>query len=446
MKTIPGRVSPLLLALLFFAAGLTLQAASGVYRDGVGARALSLGGADVGLAEGPLSSFAVNPAGAAEFTGPALDVGFTGVLPEGRFSNVANNERHLDSGFIAGPDGAFGMKLGNSPVGFVAGFVPEANLSALWHYVDAPGGANGATTYGFQTDRSEIMLLRAGLGIGWAVTPKVSIGGSVGLLYNENKLQTPYVFQSQPLLKGAKTLLDLNTDGYGVDGQVGILYHPRDNLQIGLSYKTPSKLETHGDAFGNAGVQLSQLGLGGARPDFHYDAEVKTHFPQIVSGGVSWRPHRRWRLLAQVDWINWGDSFDQLPVILTHGNNADINGVVGSSSLEDHIPLSWKDQFVYRGGVEYALCENLFLRAGYAYGRNPVPSSTLSPLTAVISEHTLAAGLGYIWKRFEVDLGYQYAIPNRVNVGASALLSGEYSNSSTKEGMHVVALTVATRF
>ena len=136
-------------------------------------------------------------------------------------------------------------------------------------------------------------------------------------------------------------------------------------------------------------MQLANIGLGAARPDFHYDAEVVNAFPQMISGGVSWQAHARLRLAAQLDWIDWSGAFDDLHVKLRNGNNTDLNGVVGSDSMEDVVPLDWKDQLIVRVGGEFAATERIQLRAGYSYGRSPVPSGTLTPLTAVIMEHAL---------------------------------------------------------
>ena len=439
------RTFPIVLGGLLFL-DCAANAASGLYQDGIGARSMSLGGADVGYATGPLSAFGINPAAAGELTAPTLDVGAVAVIPNGRFDNSVNSDAHLYNSIGAIGEGAFGMRLGNSKFGVVIGIVPDAALSADWKYFDTPGGADGSTTYGFQTHKSEILALRSGIAVGWQINPKLSIGAGVGVIYNENTLRVPYVFQTQPALKGVKTLLDLETSGFGVNGQVGLLYRPMTNLQFGLAYRSRTGVHSHGDADGNAGVQLANLGLGGARPDFHYDAEVDTDFPQMVSGGISWQVRPRWRLVGQVDWIDWSDSFDTLPVTLTHGNNASINGVVGANAMEDNIPLHWKDQFVYRFGVEYALLENVLLRAGYKYGRNPVPTDTLTPLTAVITEHTLTAGLGWNVRRFQIDFAYQYDFANPVQIEKSSLRSGEYSNSRIETSLHWLALTLSTKF
>jgi len=166
----------------------------------------------------------------------------------------------------------------------------------------------------------------------------------------------------------------------------------------------------------------------------------------MVAAGLSWDVLPRWRLNFQIDWIDWSSSFNRLPIKLTNGNNADINGIVGSDTIKEEPRLSWHDRFVYRVGVEYAVLDNLSLRLGYAYGQSPVPDATLTPLTGVIMEHTIGAGAGYRWDQFRIDLGYQYDVPTSRHVGQSKLLSGEYSDSRTEVGMHSVGLTGSFRF
>src|SRR5204862_8129661 len=83
--------------------------------------------------------------------------------------------------------------------------------------------------------------------------------------------------QRQPQLRGLKTLLDLETRGFGANATAGLLYRPHRSVQLGLSYTSPTHVHTEGEATGNVGAQLATLGLA-LRPDFRYDAEVDTHF------------------------------------------------------------------------------------------------------------------------------------------------------------------------
>lgn len=402
-----------------------------------------MGGAGAALADDPLSALFDNPAALSDINRLAMQLGLEAGFAQGRFANRANQGAHLDqSGFI----GSLAASIPVGPLRFGVGVNPDIAARTPWRYRDAPGGADGATTYGVRPQESEILLLRSAAGVSWQITPTLAVGGNVGLLYNENRLQAPYVFQSQPTLRKVKTLLDLQTDGFGWNAQGGLRWRPTPAVALSLSYVSESTVKTHGRASGNAGVQLTNLGLGAARPDFDYDAEVTNVFPQRVSAGLEWKAAPRTVLSAQFDWINWSDAFETLPVRLKNGNNADLNGLVGARRLDDDIPLRWRDQFVGRFGIEQGLDAHWTLRAGYSYGNNPVPPGTLTPLTAAITEHTLTAGVGYKQGRWRVDAACQWQLPATGNVRQSELASGEYSMSSTRVSIQWLGATSEVAF
>ncbi len=391
----------------------------------------------------PLSALFDNPAALSELDRPAVQLGVDAAFANGHFHNSANDDATMS---VGGAIGEFAATVPLGPVHFALGLNPDIALRDRWHYRDAPGGADGITTYGVQLDAAEILLLRSALGASWQVIPTVSLGANVGFLYNENRLQTPYVFQTQPVLRTVKTLLDLQTDGFGWNAQVALRWQPVSSLTLSAVYTSQATIDTHGRATGDAGVQLANLGLGAARRDFKYDAEVENVFPQQVSGGLAWRATNRLTLSAQFDWIEWSDAFEALPVRLTHGNNADLNGLVGSRRLNDNVPLHWRDQYVGRWGVEQTLGKGWMLRAGYAYGNNPVPAGTLTPLNAPITEHLLTAGVGFRKGRVTVDAAYQWQVPATARVRRSDLAAGEYSDSVTEIDVQYLGLTTTIGF
>jgi long-chain fatty acid transport protein len=427
--------------------------AGGIYGNGFGAQSMAMGGADVAWADSPLSAMGGNPAGLGFLDSSQLDFGAVGSVMQGSFNKSGVSSGNLEGLPAAMPEGAVALPLtlGKWPVTVGLSFVPESALMADWHYLDPPGGAGGKVSYGEQQDRSEILELRSALGAAVKITPKFSFGASMGLIYNENNLDTPYIFQNlQPGgggpnntgLNGAKTLLKLQTSGYGYDAQAGMIYRATSNLQFGASYESECKVNSSGDAYGDPSLQFgAPLGT----LPFHYHANVQNIFPQDVTWGASWKVQPQWRVAAQMDWIDWADAFHTLPVSLSGGNNPTVNGALGSS-FKDLVPLNWKDELVYRAGVEFDMTRNLALRLGYCYGSSPVPDSTLTPMTAAIMENTLTAGIGYHWRRFQFDLAYQYSFPATQNVGSSGLLSGEYSNSSTEVSMHTLAITTSWKF
>jgi len=423
--------------------------ANGIYGNGIGADAMSMGGAEVAWAADPLSAMTANPAGLGFLSKPEIDLGAEGAVLEGNFSK-AGSGGGLDSSLNALPEGAFAYPLKQIPLTFGISVAPQAALLANWHYNDPPGGL-GDVSYGYQQDKSEILLLRSALGVGWQINSQLSIGASAGLLYNENELVAPYIFQDvqSPTVpnpaNGAKTLLNLRTTGFGGDATVGILFRATTNLQFGAFYQSESIINSTGHASGNAYAQFPSAPPGAVA--FDYDAEVKNKFPQNASVGVSWGFLPKFRISAQVDWIDWAHAFDTLHIGMSNGNNPNLYGpgTLGAS-FRDNFPLNWSSEFVYRVGLEYDVTENLSLRLGYCYGSSPVPDATLTPMTAAITEHTITAGAGYHWGRYKVELAYQYYLPATQNIGQSGLLSGEYSNSSTTVSAHVVALTTGFTF
>ncbi|HEX4488165.1 MAG TPA: outer membrane protein transport protein [Terriglobales bacterium] len=432
---------------LFLAGVISLSTLSFAQVDGalantVSGRAASLGGATVAAPTSALEAMQGNPAGLAELNGRSLDLSVTSLFSTGSFTNSVSNNGSIRTYAGTLPYGAFAMPLGSGRLKLGILVAPETAMSADWKYIDPPGGLGG-TSYGLQQNKSVILTLRSAVGLGYVVNRKVSIGGTVGLVYNSNTLHAPYIFQQQPVIAGLKTLLDLHTHGTGWNGTFGTIITPNNRFKLGLAYKTKTSIESHGDANGNAGAQFATLGAP-FRPDFHYDAEVDTKFPQAFSGGISWRAQRYATLSFQGDWINWHDAFDRLPVKLTNGNNADINSFVGSSSMEDEIALQWRNQGVFGFGVESPVGEHLAFRGGYSYATNPVPSGTLTPLTAAILQNTIGTGVGYNRGRYNLDFAYRIQLPASERVEHSSLLAGEYSNS--RVDVAVQSLTLTSRF
>ena len=86
------------------------------------------------------------------------------------------------------------------------------------------------------------------------------------------------------------------------------------------------------------------------------------------------------------------------------------------------------------------------VRAGYAYGNNPVPAGTLTPLNAPITEHLLTAGVGFRRGRITIDAAYQWQVPATARVRRSELAAGEYSDSVTEIDVQWVGLTTTIGF
>jgi long-chain fatty acid transport protein len=420
--------------------------ANGLLRDGAGARAMSLGGASVAFPNAPLEAMHANPAGLGLMTNLTLQFGLAGGVAQGEYAKTGRSASELKGRVGVLPELAVAYPLESSPVTLGLSFIPTALGSTEWLLLDPTGGLDGNTTYGRERHHAEFIALRTALGASVALGERLSLGLDFGAEYNRNSLVSPYIFQSHPALRGFKTLLDLETDGWGYNGTFGLVWEAHETLHAGLSYRTPTRFTTTGDANGNARPQLENIGAGAFQPDFHYDAEVRTRLPQVAAAGLSWQAHSRLRLLTQVEWVNWGDSFDDLEIRLRHGSNTDINGFLGTDEIDDSVPLNWKDQFVYRAGLEFAATDAIRLRGGYAYGASPVPAGTLTPMSAAILEHTATVGADWQLGRWNIAAAYQFSFPATTRIGQSELAGGEFSNSRTQVEAHWFGITTGFRF
>lgn len=159
-----------------------------------------------------------------------------------------------------------------------------------------------------------------------------------------------------------------------------------------------------------------------------------------------WRASNRLLIVAQLDRINWSSAFDRLDVKLNNGNNTVINSLIGTTPPEDSIPMFWDNTVVYRLGTEYRLSPHTQVRAGYSFGKSPVPDDTLTPMTAAIMEQTLSLGLGHQVDRVRFDVAYQVDLPVTRRVDDSILRSGEYDGSEISVAIQWVAITASIRF
>lgn len=427
-------------SILFLILTVATCDATGVLRRGAGGRSVGLSGAILAQPENPLDAMFANPAGLAWLTEPTISVGYLAAYGDASFRNALNGESKIRTNFGHGAELALSWPLPNGKGALGLSVIPESANLADWRYLDSPGGADGATTYGLQQHRTEFIAVRGALGLGYQLTERLALGGSVGLVYEEVQFHAPFIFQSAPGLAGFKTLLNLDTDGFAWNGELSLLYRLTDDIRIGLRYRSSTSIESKGSARGNAGAQIANLGLPAA-PAFGFGATAELSLPDLYSVGLSWQATEQLLLLAQLDYIPWSDHFDAMDIRLRNGTNPGL-----PTNINDRVPIGWSDRFVVRTGLEYQFNETWTGRLGYAWSQSPIPSSHVTPLNAAISSHSLSAGIGWQRDAYRIDLGYQLDLPNKQSVGTSIYQAGEYSNSSLELLAHWFSLTTTIQF
>ena len=136
--------------------------AAGLYQDGAGARAKAMGGAGAAVADDPLSALFDNPAALGgldrcQLPGRRRRRVRARHLPQPR--QPPRHRRHRRRPSARSPPACR-----SDPCGWRSASTRTWRCEARWHYQDAPGGADGATSYGFQPNQSEILLFRTAFG------------------------------------------------------------------------------------------------------------------------------------------------------------------------------------------------------------------------------------------------------------------------------------------
>jgi long-chain fatty acid transport protein len=203
--------------------------------------------------------------------------------------------------------------------------------------------------------------------------------------------------------------LDLGDGGsndFGFGFQPGIIYKPTDSLSLGLTYVSEQ--------------EVSHSKVTDFDGDGRYDT-LDLAAPQQLGFGMAYEFFGpRLLLAADVKWINWSDA-------------------------KGYDDFDWDDQWVFAVGTQWEPVRNLFLRAGYNYGKSPVnahngwdgsfgaggpndftkvqgkeiPTYYYESFRTVgfpaVVEHHITAGIGYSFtSSLEINLGGMYAFKNDV--------------------------------
>lgn len=143
--------------------------------------------------------------------------------------------------------------------------------------------------------------------------------------------------------------------------------------------------------------------------------------PENYAVGIAVKPVENWTVALDVQKILYSD----VPSVGNRGPFPNGGLPVGENKmgLEHGIGFGWNDMTVYKLGVVHKHSENLTLRAGYNYGKNPIPADqlTMSVIAPGVSEEHYTLGLTY-------NLGDQSIL----GFGSEGALTVSYVHSPTK--------------
>ncbi|MCK6603964.1 MAG: outer membrane protein transport protein [Ignavibacteriaceae bacterium] len=343
-----------------------------------GARAMAMGGAFAGYAR-DLSAIYFNIAGITYLPGVHMQVGTTLITPAASFRGPSPSvtETKMKSQLFYPSHAYFTYQINDMfTAGF--GFNNPFGLGTEWDE-----GWVGQ----FITLKSDLKVFSLNPVLGVKLSDKLRLG--VGLQYNIATVELSRALNFAPTFNGTGKI-DLKGDEKGAIGFAGgLLYQATKEISLGLQYRSEVNYKFKGTATTTGPSQLSANLPAG-------DIEATFTSPQQFTFGVAVTPSSKLLLTADFQYIMWS-SYDSLK----------IDFLASDTTISS--PRLYEDTYIVRLGAEYSYSDNLALRAGLLFDRNPVKDDHLDPLLPDANRIGISAGLGYrISDAMSLDLSYLF--------------------------------------
>jgi len=398
-------------------------ATNGYFLPGFGFRSQGMGGVGIAYGRDSLST-AANPANAVN-TGMRGDLGFA----------VFNPERHAAAGTDAGQSSPFFFH-GDIESDAKYFIMPEMGFSMpldeKLHVALAFVGNGGMNTtysenlfsyFGISPARDEklgvdMMQLLVPVTVAYKVNEDHAVGASLVLAATRFRAYGLDAFKLFDQVFGYTITADpdhLTNQGFDYSYGAGLRLGWQgefldDKLTIGLTYASRTYM-TKFDKY---------RGLFAEQGDFD--------IPENYGIGVSVKPIRNLVIAADIVRINYSDiaSIGNIGPGLPYGI-AGIYSVANSAQEtgnDQGMGFGWKDQTVYKLGVQYGVNNRLQLRAGFNYGKSPIPNDQLTfniLAPATVERH--------------YSLGFTYRANDNLEVTGSYLYAASHSQKAINQNI-----------
>ncbi len=371
-------------------------ATNGMNMIGYSVRSSGMGGADA-AADGSFAGVAGNPATMGKLADRGMAIGISLLMPK---LNVSNEAMGLD---LDGEDQIFPLpylaytqRLGSdSP--WILGFEAYAQGGMGVEFKNFPTGATTSDKIS-----SNVMFMRFTTAASYQVNEALTLG--LAAIGGYAKMD----FAMFPDGPGGMDVTDMTNIGFA--GRFGIQYKVCDGISLGAVYTSEAALDLKD---GNAAINFGSA-AGGI---IDYAAEMKDFaWPQEAEFGIAFHPNSNWLIAVDTKWIDWESSMDVVTLEVSDppAGYPAAPFPDGQGGYTNSMPfqMKWESQMVYALGIEYAINEMNTVRAGFNYGKSPVPDNYLSPLFPAIVEKHVTLGYGLDLGNLGFDLAYELGLEN----------------------------------
>jgi long-chain fatty acid transport protein len=370
------------------------------------AEAIGRGNAFAATADNPAALY-YNPAGITQLEGHHFQAGslfYLGVTSEFRATDGSGRHAETEYEVLPVPSAYYTYSPTNAWYALGLGFYSPFGLSLRW-----------PDNTGFRTLASRGDLLYSTVNPVGAIKLPGHLSLALGPTFNYSKLSLKNGIGKVP---GDE--LRFHGDDWDYGFNAGLLWQPLPKWSFGANYRSATTLNYRG--------RSEECPF---TPPVRTSAEV--NFPQIVSGGVSFRPTPKWNVEVDVDWTDWST----LQAITMQGA---LNPLTGRDIV---FPLEWHSSWFYHLGASRYFKNGYFLSAGYFFSENSTSEKFFNPIVPDTDLHVGSVGGGYKGKHWDWAVAGQIITgPWRdIHTTQTTSLVGESANGRYR--FFVPAITVS---
>jgi len=346
-----------------------------------------LGGAMVAR-DGDPSSVAYNPACITDVPGKQIQIGATAIAPSATMDVQSNALQDMDfaDSVWALPTMYYTHQLSDN-YWFGLGMFSRVGLGTEYEDADTWAGR-------YNCSRAAIKSMSINPNLAMKFSDAFSLAVGVEATYLDFGYDMT-MGDKNPLTTVNDVLQEISADGWGYGVNLGARYRPYDWLAFGILWRSEIQLTVHGDAdFTQKGAVAP--GLLGLR---NSDVSGTEPIPESLAMGVMIKPQERLSLEFDAVWTKWS-SYKSLII------EYDTPQVFGTELKSDK---NWNDTWRFQFGAEYALTDNVDLRAGYVYDQSPVNGDHEDYAVPCTDRQIVTLGAGWkISDTWAVDASYGY--------------------------------------
>lgn len=293
----------------------------------------------------------------------------------------------------------------------------------------------------YSSYKAEILSFDASPQLAWKATDRLSLSVGLSVRYFDielaQKIDAAGMYGLRPYNDPSYSPYDIDQNLHGDDVRpgidLGLMWKVTDDVTFGAAYHSRMQFKVRGDAKWRKPDAVNAMA-----PAFFEDCYFtsRNYNPDKFMAGLAWDATDRLRLSAGATFTTW-HLYDDLLINLDH------DMVPGRHQLSSQ--KEWHDAWRLSAGAEYALTEEVALRAGYTWDQSPINGSMPDYLVPGDNRSIFALGVGWSRGDWAVECSYFYEYVEDFRVSGDprrGVYDGHYQNASG----HCLALSVSRKF